>query len=85
MVAPPYSPAFTAEGGSKALSEFWITAALKPPMKFLNKDNARAAALDGGNSDAANLARDLSQSGATKLTALAGAIFNNKDDKKGQA
>jgi len=48
----------------------------------MNKDNAAAASL--GPSAAGTRATEVSQGGAVKTTALAGAIFKHKDDKKGQ-
>ncbi|KAF7982031.1 hypothetical protein HWV62_30288 [Athelia sp. TMB] len=52
------------------------------PITLYNKDNAAAARL-GGHS-AQERASANSQGGAIKLTSLAGAVFANKDTKKGQ-
>ena len=65
------------------MKAFWITAGLIPLVKLMNIDNAWAAA--SGSSAAKTNAESVSQGGGTKLTSLAGAIFNHKDEKKGQA
>ena len=70
------------KGGDVAMGLFWTAAGLVPPVKLMNKDNARAAA--SGSSTAKTNAESVSQGGGTKLTSLAGAIFNHKDEKKGQ-
>lgn len=51
------------------------------PVKLMNRDNT-AAATAGGS--ACTWAAEVSQGGAVKLTSLAGALLNHKDDKKGQ-
>lgn len=51
------------------------------PIKLMNRDNAAAAIMGG---IAATQATEVSQGGEVKLTSLAGALFNHKDDKKGQ-
>ena len=71
------------KGGDVSMKAFWITAGLIPPVKLMNIDNAWAAA--SGSSAAKTNAESVSQGGGTKLTSLAGAIFNHKDEKKGQA
>ena len=48
----------------------------------MNKDNAAGAYF--GPSDANKMATEVSQGGAVKATSLTGAIFRNKDDKRGQ-
>ncbi|KAH6912232.1 hypothetical protein BKA70DRAFT_1535548 [Coprinopsis sp. MPI-PUGE-AT-0042] len=73
------------KGGVKALMEFWkglAGAGVVGPVKLMNKDNDAAASL--GNSQAQARANEISEGGAVKLTSLAGAVFNHKDDKKGQ-
>jgi len=52
------------------------------PMKLYNQDNSAAAAL--GGEVAHEHASEVSQAGGVKLTSLAGAVFVNKDKKKGQ-
>ncbi|EDR09156.1 uncharacterized protein LACBIDRAFT_326543 [Laccaria bicolor S238N-H82] len=68
--------------GDTSMGAFWKEENLTPPMKLMNKDNARAAG--SGSATAKENAEAVSQGGGTKLTSLAGAIFNHKDDKKGQ-
>ena len=68
--------------GDTSMGEFWREENLTPPMKLMNKDNARAAA--SGSATAKENTEAVLQGGGTKLTSLAGAIFNHKDDKKGQ-
>lgn len=75
------------KGGDTAMRQFWISEEsvakdVTPPMKLMNKDNDATAA--AGPSAARDRALLLSVGGATKLTSLAGAIFNHKDNKKGQ-
>ncbi|KAF8954451.1 hypothetical protein BDZ97DRAFT_1590776, partial [Flammula alnicola] len=70
------------KGGAKALASFWKEAGLIGPIKLMNRDNAAAASL--GPSSANDRAVEVSEGGAVKLTSLAGAIFNHKDQKKGQ-
>lgn len=61
---------------------YWEGAGLTGPTKLMNHDNAAAAA--AGTSQARKRANDVSLAGGVKVTSLAGAVFNNKDDKKGQ-
>ncbi|KAF8059514.1 hypothetical protein FPV67DRAFT_1426248 [Lyophyllum atratum] len=70
------------KGGARAMGEFWKSAGVDGPIKLMNRDNAAAAA--AGPSKAKDRAEEVSEGGAVKLTSLAGAIFNHKDDKKGQ-
>lgn len=71
-----------AKGGNAEMQAYWAGAGLEPPKLLKNRDNAAAAQL--GGSAARRRANDVSQGGGVKTTSLAGAIFNNKDDKKGQ-
>ena len=61
---------------------YWEKEGLQGPVKLMNKDNAAAAS--GGSSAAKTRAGDVSQGGGVKAANLAGALFNHKDDKKGQ-
>jgi hypothetical protein len=70
------------KGGNVRMMAFWDDAGIVGLMKLFNWDNAAAAAL--GGSAARQQAGDNSQTGGVKLTSLAGAVFANKDKKKGQ-
>ena len=70
------------KGGNVRMMAWWSESNLEGPMKLFNRDNSAAAALGG---DAARKrASEVSQAGGVKLTSLAGAVFANKDKKKGQ-
>ena len=76
----------TVKGGNARMMAWWSENNLEGPMKLLNCDNAAAATL-GTNGDAyaaCEWAIEVSQAGGVKLTSLAGAVFANKDKKKGQ-
>lgn len=70
------------KGGNVEMQAYWISADAEPPKLLKNKDNDAAARL--GGAAARQRANNVSQGGGVKTTSLAGAIFNNKDDKKGQ-
>ena len=70
------------KGGYAAMAAWWLEMDLPGPIKLMNKANAAAA--NAGPGPAQDQAVDASQSGGVKLTNLAGAVFNHKDDKKGQ-
>ena len=70
------------KGGYAAMAAWWLEMDLPGPIKLMNKANATAA--NAGPGPAQYQAVDASQSGGVKLTNLAGAVFNHKDDKKGQ-
>jgi hypothetical protein len=72
----------SAKGGNSCMMAMWSKAGLNGPIKLMNRDNAAAAA--GGSSSAKVHAAEVSGAGGVKATSLAGAIFNHKDDKKGQ-
>ncbi|RDX45192.1 hypothetical protein OH76DRAFT_1486504 [Lentinus brumalis] len=85
------------KGGSTAMMSGWAELGLTPPVLLANKDNASTLRdIDPGllDLDRADLADELSPAelrafeastrGGVKLTNLAGALFNHKDDKKGQ-
>ena len=67
------------KGGHRRLILYWET---KPfasrPVKLMN--NGISVAVNGGVEEALSKA----EGGATKLTSLAGMMFNHKDDKRGQ-
>jgi hypothetical protein len=74
----------TVKGGNARMMAWWSENNLEGPMKLHNRDNAAAVTL-GANGDAAHdRAMEASQAGGVKLTSLAGAVFANKDKKKGQ-
>ncbi|KAF8057049.1 hypothetical protein FPV67DRAFT_1677808 [Lyophyllum atratum] len=68
--------------GADRMAKFWEGQKLTGPVKLMNRANAAAAR--AGPSKAQENAIEASQGGAVKLTSLAGAVFQNKDDKKGQ-
>jgi hypothetical protein len=70
------------KGATACMMAFWEKAGLTPPIKLMNHDKTAAATLDGP--DACECAGTVSQGGAVKLTSLTGAVFSNKDKKKGQ-
>jgi hypothetical protein len=72
----------TCKGGNACMVAWWAKANVTGPVKLMNWDNAAAAT--GGSSTAKKRAADVSGAGGVKATSLAGAIFNNKDNKKGQ-
>ena len=74
------------KGGNLAMQEAWKSKNAAP-VPLANRDNAAviefaAAGLDV-ESLASSRAREASIGGAAKLLSLMGALFNNKDDKKG--
>jgi len=70
------------KGGNSSMMAWWAEAGLEGPVKLMNRDNTAAAA--EGSLAAQKRAIDVSGAGGVKATSLAGAIFNHKDDKKGQ-
>ncbi|KAF8600592.1 hypothetical protein BDV93DRAFT_411265, partial [Ceratobasidium sp. AG-I] len=77
----------TIKGGVSALQKYWKATSDYPrPVLLPNKDNEAVLALASSNrppNAAEQRAVSLSDSGAIKLCSLAGAWFNNKDDKLG--
>ncbi|KIJ32511.1 hypothetical protein M422DRAFT_265676 [Sphaerobolus stellatus SS14] len=69
------------KGGTAEMQTAWDKLGLEGPMKYFNKDNS--ATFQVGDGVSKTRAADASQSGAIKLTSLAGSLFNHKDDKKG--
>ncbi|QRV88213.1 hypothetical protein RhiJN_16231 [Ceratobasidium sp. AG-Ba] len=63
------------KGGVAAMAESWGNHNLVPPMALKNKFEAAKASEEKS--------KNHYMRGAIKLAALAGALFNNKDDKKG--
>ena len=73
----------SSEGGNKEMANVWPTLGHPGPITLMNGDNAAAVATPG-LSAAKQWALMVSGAGGVKSTSLAGAIFNHKDDKKGQ-
>ncbi|KAF8193551.1 hypothetical protein K438DRAFT_1969460 [Mycena galopus ATCC 62051] len=71
-------------GGVEAIKLFWEAIGGPVPVKLMNKANDAAASNSAPGSKAAEHADNVSEGGAVKLTSLLGALFNHKDDKKGQ-
>ena len=69
------------KGGKAGMDAYWDIADIRP-LKLMNRDNSVAA--QEVSTVAAKRAELVSESGAIKLTSLAGAIFVHKDHKKGQ-
>ncbi|KAJ7835601.1 hypothetical protein B0H13DRAFT_2369248 [Mycena leptocephala] len=72
------------KGGVQAMKLFWQTIGGPEPVKLMNKANAAAASNSAPGSQASEHANDVADGGAVKVTSLLGALFNHKDDKKGQ-
>ncbi|KAJ2923445.1 hypothetical protein H1R20_g13649, partial [Candolleomyces eurysporus] len=70
------------KGGARALVEYWKDSDGPGPVKLINRDTTKAAAV--GGSVVEEWAEETSEGGAVKLTSLAGGVFRHKDDKKGQ-
>lgn len=68
------------KGGDKRMCGTWTKNNLVPPTKLLNKDIDATSTV---NSDDSSELQNSATAGGVKLTALAGALFNHKDDKKG--
>ncbi|KAE9392205.1 hypothetical protein BT96DRAFT_1000611 [Gymnopus androsaceus JB14] len=71
----------TVKWGAIAMGKWWVENNVQGPKKLLNKANKDAAAIGGR---AGENAVEVSFGGAIKATSIAGALFNHKDDKKGQ-
>ncbi|KAH7313995.1 hypothetical protein B0J17DRAFT_584920 [Rhizoctonia solani] len=61
------------KGGATNMANIWDTLGLKSPIALWNKSE----------SEGQHLGTEKTPCGAVKLTLLAGAIFNNRDDKRG--
>ncbi|KAJ6521054.1 hypothetical protein DFH09DRAFT_1097996 [Mycena vulgaris] len=72
------------KGGVQAMRLFWESIGGPAPVKLMNKANDAAASNSVPGSKASDHALAASEGGAVKLTSLLGALFNHKDDKKGQ-
>ncbi|KAJ7059127.1 hypothetical protein C8F01DRAFT_989706 [Mycena amicta] len=80
------------KGGNTAMTPHWNALGAEPPIRLANKDTAKAVqkVLQPEKGDTpltdedAKMLESIARGGA-KLTALAGAIFHNAIDKRGQA
>ncbi|KAK6987769.1 hypothetical protein R3P38DRAFT_3445906 [Favolaschia claudopus] len=72
------------KGGVEGMKLFWESIGGPAPVKLMNKANASAVKNSNSGSAASEKALDASEGGAVKLTSLPGALFNHKDDKRGQ-
>ena len=76
------------KGGAQAMAAWWEEAGIKGPILLANRDNK--AVLKNINPDSDVLtppeehAFEVTARGGIKASSIAGAIFNHKDDKKGQ-
>ncbi|TFY77504.1 hypothetical protein EWM64_g6509 [Hericium alpestre] len=71
------------KGGNDAMQAEWTKLEAQAPILLANKANTATIEMSSASDPAARLAIDVSTCGGVKLTSLVGAIFNNKDDKKG--
>ncbi|KAH9949428.1 hypothetical protein B0H21DRAFT_820030 [Amylocystis lapponica] len=76
------------KGGDRTMQAAWKLLGLDPPILLANKDNAATLELASTTTEAVSVAEEhvlnVSGRGGVKTTSLAGAMFNHKDDKKGQ-
>jgi hypothetical protein len=77
----------TVRGGNAAMMAWWDENKVDPPVLLANRDNA-AVLKDVSQSDVATPAQEralqMTTRGGVKATQLAGEIFNNKNDKRGE-
>lgn len=66
------------------MSEIWIVIGATGPISLPNKDNCATINDTSSGTSARTRAVELSGKGGVKASSLAGALFNNKDKKKGQ-
>lgn len=71
----------TVKWGVIAMGKWWVDNNVQGPKKLLNKLNKDTARIGGA---AGEHAEDVSVGRAIKATSIAGALFNHKDNKKGQ-
>jgi hypothetical protein len=75
------------KGGNTAMMNWWAKNSITPPVLLANKDNDATIQLTeivNASAVAVQRALETSTRGGVKAANLAGAIFNHKDDKKGQ-
>lgn len=71
-------------GGDKEMSAAWIVLGASGPISLPNKDNFATINDPSSGDTARTRATELSGRGGVKASSIAGALFNNKDKKKGQ-
>ncbi|KAI0047122.1 hypothetical protein FA95DRAFT_1492966 [Auriscalpium vulgare] len=75
------------KGGNQAMQDFWAAHNIPGPIPLANRDNTatlQSIADDAEASTAAEVrAQEVTSCGGVKISELAGALFNHKDDKKG--
>jgi len=77
----------TVKGGNAGMMAWWSKNDVEGPVLLANKDNAAVLQNICSEENATRIeqrAIDSSSRGGIKAASIAGAIFNNKDDKKGQ-
>jgi hypothetical protein len=78
----------TVKGGNSVMMAWWAENDIPGPILLANKDNAAVLANKAATSDTVTpveqRALDVTTRGGVKAASIAGAIFNHKDDKKGQ-
>lgn len=72
------------KGGDKDMSQIWKKSGISGPIILPNKDNNAIANDPNSCTSARTRVMELSGRGGVKATSIAGALFNNKDKKKGQ-
>ena len=74
------------DGGNKKMMCWWEKNEVLGPILLANKDNAAVlnSTKSNSNNPAVERALNVTARGGVKAASIAGAIFNNKDDKKGQ-
>jgi hypothetical protein len=73
------------KGGANAMAAVWKADKLPPPIALYNKFETEKTTSSKGESIATSQKRKQESSqGGVKLTSLAGAIINNKNNKVGQ-
>lgn len=76
------------KGGNAAMIQYWREKEIPGPILLANRDNAATLGDITSSSEASTAAEarafEVSGAGGVKTISIAGAIFNHKDDKKGQ-
>ncbi|KAG2337689.1 hypothetical protein BDR05DRAFT_1004857 [Suillus weaverae] len=74
------------KGGNVAMMKWWVDNGVPTPVLLANKDNAatiQLAEMVDASAAAVRRAFEVSSRGGVKVASIAGALFNHKDDKKG--
>jgi hypothetical protein len=76
------------KGGNSAMISWWNETRTSGPILLVNKDNSLVIEKVSADTDIISptkqYAFDVTTCGGVKTASIAGALFNNKDDKKGQ-